>query len=430
MSGVLHRLGLMAARRPGRVLASWVLVLIAAVAAFASFGSQFDSEATIPGSEAQAGIDVLERAMPTATGVQGQLVFVAADGQAITDPRPRAIVEDAVRRAAQAPQVATVSDPFETDLVSADGRVAVAQVLYPIKRDALNDGSIEALEEIARSGSGEVVDIEVGGTIFSTGDVPLTATEGVGVLVAIVVLVVTFGSLLAAGATLLTALWGLATGMLGVLLVSNLVSVSSTAPTLAVMIGLAVGIDYALFIVSRHRSQLASGHDVDDSVAWSIATAGSAVITFAPSTLTSSACMTTVRRWTRRPRALRSARRRAPARRTWTTRVGALGSQGSASRHAPGCTPAWSSPARAGCPGTRGLPRDARAAPGRARAQDLLRRNNPDVAGHLIGRPRRPGLIGASSSGSQAQVPLTTSPSLRVRSSAVPPCSPLSAVPR
>ncbi|WP_185973237.1 hypothetical protein [Aeromicrobium piscarium] len=86
--------------------------------------------------------------------------------------------------------------------------------------------------------------------------------------------------------------------------------------------------------------------------------------------------------------------------------------------------------ARVVFPGTRGLPWHARAAPGRARAQDLLRRNNPDVAGHLIGRPRRPGLIGASSSGSQAQVPLTTSPSLRVRSSAVPPCSPLSAVSR
>ena len=109
------------------------------------------------------------------------------------------------------------------------------------------------------------LEVAVGGDAFSSTGVTIGATEFIGVVVAILVLVLTFGSLLAAGMNLLTALIGIGVGMGGLLLASHVVTLSSTAPTLALMIGLAVGIDYALFILSRHRSQLAAGMDPEES---------------------------------------------------------------------------------------------------------------------------------------------------------------------
>ena len=278
MARLLSRLGAMATRRRGRFLAAWLVILCASVGGFATVGSDFDSEATLPGTESQAGIDVLESALPTATGVQGQLVFTAPAGKTLDDKRSRAVIEHAIENATDAPQVATVTDPFTSGTVSSDRSTGVAQVLYPIKRHALGDASVEALEEIARTTSDDGIQTDVGGTIYSTGDVPITVTEVAGLGVAVIVLVMTFGSLLAAGATLATALLGLVIALVGLVLASNLATVSTTAPTLALMIGLAVGIDYALFVVSRHRSQLATGMSVPHSVARATATAGGAVI--------------------------------------------------------------------------------------------------------------------------------------------------------
>ncbi|TDC78028.1 MMPL family transporter [Streptomyces hainanensis] len=278
MSRFLHSLGRLAFRRRGRFVAGWLLLLALTGGAFAAVGASLDSEATIPGSESQAGIDLLERTLPSATGVTAQLVFQAPEGEAVADPPHREAIERAVREAGEAPQVERAVDPFASGTVSEDGRTALAQVLYPIKRDALEDSSVTALEDIAARAAGSGLRAEVGGSVYSTAGVEVGIGEVIGLAVAVVVLLTTFGSLLAAGLPLLTALIGLVVGLLSLMLVSNAATVSSTAPTLALMIGLAVGIDYALLILSRHRGQLAAGMAVEESAARATATAGAAVV--------------------------------------------------------------------------------------------------------------------------------------------------------
>ncbi|ADI10170.1 membrane transport protein [Streptomyces bingchenggensis BCW-1] len=293
MATLLHALGRAAFRHRGRFLAGWLLLLALVGGGMAAFGSHLDSEATIPGSQSQKGIDVLEKSLPSSTGVTAQIVFVAPEGSTVNDPAYRAVIEKTVAAARKAPQVESAVDPFEARSVSADRRTALAQVLYPIKRDALRDSSVTALEEIAFKARSSGLRTEVGGTIYSTAGLEVGIGEVIGLVVAVVVLVVTFGSLLAGGLPLLTALTGLAVGLVGLLLVSNIAKVSSTAPSLALMIGLAVGIDYALLILSRHRTQLASGMDAEESAARATGTAGSAVV-FAGLTVIIALCGLTV----------------------------------------------------------------------------------------------------------------------------------------
>ncbi|MBB5936676.1 MMPL family transporter [Streptomyces zagrosensis] len=278
MATLLYSLGRAAFRRRGRFLAGWLLVLAIAGGGLATFGSHLDSEATIPGSQSQAGIDVLEKSLPASTGVTAQLVFVAPEGKSVEDAPYRAAIEKTVAKAGKAPQVEKALNPFDEKKISQDKRTALAQVLYPIKRDALEDSSVTALEDIAKSARTSGLEAEVGGTIYSTSGLAVGIGEAIGLAVAIVVLLITFGSLLAAGLPLLTALIGLAVGLIGLLLISNVATVSSTAPSLALMVGLAVGIDYALLILSRHRSQLATGMAAEESAARATATAGSAVV--------------------------------------------------------------------------------------------------------------------------------------------------------
>ncbi|MBZ6172631.1 MMPL family transporter [Streptomyces olivaceus] len=293
MATLLYKLGRSAFRRRGRFLAGWLLLLALVGGGLAAFGSHLDSEATIPGSQSQKGIDILEKSLPSSTGVTAQIVFVAPRGSTVDDARYRSVIEKTVETAGGAPQVETAVDPFEAESVSADRRTAMAQVMYPVKRDALRDTSVEELERIAFDARSSGLEAEVGGTIYSTAGLEVGIGEVIGLAVAVVVLLVTFGSLLAAGLPLLTALLGLVVGLAGLLLVSNIATVSSTAPSLALMIGLAVGIDYALLILSRHRTQLASGMDPEESAGRATGTAGSAVV-FAGLTVIVALCGLTV----------------------------------------------------------------------------------------------------------------------------------------
>ncbi|GAA2275881.1 MMPL family transporter [Actinomadura luteofluorescens] len=278
MATLLYRLGRTAFRHRLRFVVGWLVLLVLVGGGFAAFGSHLDSEATIPGSQSQRGIDLLERSLPEATGVTAQLVFAAPPGATVDDPAHRARIGNAVRQAGTAPQVAEATDPFETGTISADRRTALAQVLYPIKRDVLDDASVTALEDIAAAARANGMRAEVGGSVYSTAGMHAGIGEVIGVAVAVIVLVVTFGSLLAAGLTLVTAITGLVIGLLGLMLASNLATISDTAPSLALMVGLAVGIDYALFIGSRHRAQLADGMAAEESAARAVATAGGAVV--------------------------------------------------------------------------------------------------------------------------------------------------------
>nr|WP_231134329.1 MMPL family transporter [Motilibacter deserti] len=275
---MLYRLGRFSARRRLLVLAAWVLLLALAVAGVVASGGKTDNEFRIPGTESQQALDVLGEKFPAASGTSAQVVFTAPEGSTVTADAAKAAIGEAVRAAASAPQVAAAIDPFTARTVSPDGRVALAQVQYAVQRGELDEGAVGALDRLLAPARDAGLQTVVGGDALGTTGVAVGPKELIGVVVALIVLLVTFGSALAAGMTLLTALVGVAVGLASLLSLTELVTLSSTAPTLALMIGLAVGLDYSLFILSRHRTQLADGDDLHDSIGRATGTAGSAVV--------------------------------------------------------------------------------------------------------------------------------------------------------
>jgi RND superfamily putative drug exporter len=278
MATLLARLGRACYRHRGLVSVAWLAILGAVVTLLLTLGSSFDDAFTIPGSESQDALDQLNEASPGAAGVGAQIVFVAPDGSTVAAPQYAAAIEEVVAAAERAPQVGGVVSPFDSSAIAPDGGAALATVQYDVPREGLEPESLDALQETTAAAEEAGLEVAVGGNAFGTTGVAIGATEFVGVAVAVLVLVVTFGSLLAAGMNLLTAIVGIGVGMGGLLLTSNAITLSSTAPTLALMIGLAVGIDYTLFILSRHRTQLAAGMDPEESAARAVGTAGSAVV--------------------------------------------------------------------------------------------------------------------------------------------------------
>ncbi|WP_042412381.1 MMPL family transporter [Streptacidiphilus anmyonensis] len=281
MPTVLHRLGRFAFRHRRSVLALWLAVVAAVVACTVAFGGsgKFDNTFSIPGSESQQALDRMKTDFPTSSGTSAQVVFTAPAGQKVTDPADAAAIRAAVNAASSAPQVARVVSPFDAHTVSPDGTTAVAQVQYEVPSSGLASGSLDALTSAASKAGADQPGLrtEVGGAAY--GNAPgKSNSDLIGIGIALLILVVTFGSLLSAGIPLVTAVFGVATAIFGLLSLTGVVAISSTAQSLALMIGLAVGIDYALFIVTRHRSQLAHGMDPEESAALAVGTAGSAVV--------------------------------------------------------------------------------------------------------------------------------------------------------
>ncbi|WP_086847559.1 MMPL family transporter [Amycolatopsis kentuckyensis] len=279
MATFLYRLGRFSFRRRALVAAVWAAVLVALGLGALTLSSQLSNSVTIPGTESQRAIDQLTEKFPQANagGATARVVIEAPAGTTVTDAKGKAAVEALVGQLKTAPKVAAVVDPFQAQSISPDRRVALAQVSYGAKAYELTDEDRQALLDTANAGRAAGFTVEFGGDAVQ--GVPATgATEGLGVAVAAVVLVITFGSLLAAGIPLLTALIGVGTGMAGIFLASGFLELNSNTPVLALMIGLAVGIDYALFIVSRYRHELGIGRDPEEAAGRAAGTAGSAVV--------------------------------------------------------------------------------------------------------------------------------------------------------
>ncbi|MFE6338619.1 MMPL family transporter [Streptomyces sp. NPDC057798] len=278
MATWLYRLGLGAYRRRRLVLAAWLAVLTGAVCALLVVGGKLDNEFTIPGSESQRAQDTMAKDFPAAAGTSAQIVFTAPEGTKVTDPAAARGIQRTLTAAQDAPQVAAVIPPDKAGTVTPDQRTALAQVNYDADRADLDDGTLDTLEATTAAAEEAGLEVSVGGQAYGNGVLTPSVLELLGVLVALAVLAVTFGSLLAAGMPLLTAFVGIGTGLAGLLALSSGVTVSSTALSLALMLGLAVGIDYALFVLSRHRTQLAQGMEPRESAGRAVGTAGSAVV--------------------------------------------------------------------------------------------------------------------------------------------------------
>jgi putative drug exporter of the RND superfamily len=275
----LYKLGRFAFRRRHFVALFWVALLTLAGVGAAGAPAAGSSSFSIPGTEAQKAFDLLEQRFPgmSADGATGRVVFKAPAGEKMTDAGNKATVERTVKELSDGSEVVSVADPYKANAVSKDGTIAYASVKYEVSGMELKDASRDALEQAGKDARSAGLTVEIGGDALQTA--PETgATEVIGIAIAAVVLVITFGSLIAAGLPLLTALIGVGIGVSTITALAKALDLGSTTSTLAMMIGLAVGIDYALFIVSRYRAELAEGRAREEAAGRAVGTAGSAVV--------------------------------------------------------------------------------------------------------------------------------------------------------
>ncbi|MGZ0712877.1 MMPL family transporter (plasmid) [Coraliomargarita sp. W4R53] len=284
MSTLLYSLGRWSYRHPWRVLVGWILLLAIAGGSAGVFMKGTDNSFSIPGTEAQEGLELLNRSFPEASGTGAQLIIVAADGDSVAEAPYDEIIADTVAELEDLDGVIAVTDPFSEMVdgaVADDDSAAMIRLQFDGEATDIPAETKTALTEISaelRDTLPEGATAAMGGDLFSTSIPGLSLIEAVGVLVALFVLMVTFRSFAVSWFPLVSALIGVGLAIALIFLSTAFASISSTTPMLAIMLGLAVGIDYALFIVARHQDQVRDGIDPQESAARATGTAGSAVI--------------------------------------------------------------------------------------------------------------------------------------------------------
>ncbi|MBF0722621.1 MMPL family transporter [Sanguibacter inulinus] len=285
MARLLFRLGAFSARHRRLLLVVWLVVLVG-LGAVAATSAQLTDEEGLPETESGRALDIVDERF-TAPGADDtselQLVLVADD---ISTGDAAAAVESLVAQARALPSVATVGDPLDPSApaVSPDLTTAIVPIAFSGLSDAEAEEAQHAVEALAASARSAGLTAEVGGSVFVEPVELVGPTEAVGAAIAFLVLLLTYGSLVAAGANMLVALLGVLVGTLGVFAFSAAAPIGSITPILAIMLGLAVGIDYGLFVLARFRSELREGRAVDDAVSHAVGTAGTSVV-FAGSTV-------------------------------------------------------------------------------------------------------------------------------------------------
>ncbi|WP_424449194.1 MMPL family transporter [Microbacterium arborescens] len=284
MSTLLFTLGRWSFRHPWRVLVSWLLILVIAGGGALMLNKGTDNSFSIPGTEAQEGLELLNRTFPQASGTSAQLVVVAPEGDSVRDDPFAGEIADSVTEFGDlGDDVLAVTDPFDetvSGLISEDDRAAIVRVQFDGESTSVSTETKDSLTAVAdrmRADLPSGTQIALGGDLFSTSIPALSIVEVIGVLVALFVLIITFRSFAVSWFPLVSALIGVALATSMIFVATQFASVSSTTPLLSVMLGLAVGIDYSLFIAARHQDQVRAGMDPEESAARSTGTAGSSV---------------------------------------------------------------------------------------------------------------------------------------------------------
>ncbi len=263
------------------VILGWIAALIVIAVISGSVGSDFTEEFKLPSSDSQEAFDLLEHKFPQQSGVTAEIVYKAEAGA--DSPAVRKKMEGVFAEAEKLPHVSEVASPYATGGAAAigkNGEIAYATVQYDTTTDKLEKGDIKKLLAIAHRADGNGLQVEVGGAPIEEvrseeeGD----SSFAIGLLAAVVILLLTFGSVVAMGLPLLTALFALGVGLSLVTLGTHVFDTAEFAPQLAAMIGLGVGIDYALFILTRFRNGLDDGLEPRDASIAAVDTAGRAVL--------------------------------------------------------------------------------------------------------------------------------------------------------
>ena len=283
MSSFLYRLGRACYRLRGRVLIGWTVVIVLFAGLALTIGGHFNDTFEVPGASSTKALNQLKVTFPEAADATATVLITAPSGAKLEDRKVKDAIADWSKDVEKVPMVKGVIDPYNENidgLISDDGASGRAMIRVQGTSSTITDAQREQLTEAAKTLETTLPGSKVliGGEIFSIHVPRITVVEALGLGVAIIVLVMTLGSLVASMMPVGTAIAGVGIGVLSVQIAAGVISVSSTTLMLAIMLGLAVGIDYALFIISRHRDQLATGMEVEESAARAVGTAGSAVV--------------------------------------------------------------------------------------------------------------------------------------------------------
>ena len=289
MTGVLYRLARFSVRHRFAVLAAWILLTVALVGVSHRLGDNTNDNVTLPGTNSQQAADALSKSFPDQANGTSPIVLHVSNGK-LTDSKYSQAVNQAAADVAKAPDVASVVNPLTSQGASAlskDQRTGYLSVTLSVSPGALSvDDAQTIIDAAAKPAQATGIQVETGGQLGEKVSKPSTETsELIGILAAMVILTFTFGTVVAMLLPIVTAILGLASTLSIIQILSHAFTVSTVAPTLATMIGLGVGIDYALFIVTRHFRGLKDGLDLRESIARAVATSGGAV-TFAGGTVT------------------------------------------------------------------------------------------------------------------------------------------------
>lgn len=281
MASILYACGRWAAVHRWRVLGGWILVTLFVGLGAATLGQGFRDSFTLPGSESQNALSSLQRTFPELSGASAQMVVKMPQGSSVRDRASQDLIERTLKEIATVPGVERTISPYDELIkgsISSDNRSAISQIQFDGGLGEVRDTQLEQVTDQASALRSKGATVEFGGSAFATTSPPLSVAEGAGLLVAFIVLLIALGAVLPALLPLITAVWGVAITAGLIFAASGSVEMSPTTPLLALMIGLAVGIDYALFVLWRHREELAAGAGSEEAAARAVATAGSAVV--------------------------------------------------------------------------------------------------------------------------------------------------------
>jgi RND superfamily putative drug exporter len=263
-----------------RMLVIWIVALVGFGVLMNVAGGPYATNFSLPGTESQAAFDLLKERFPGQAGDQATVVFKADQG--VTDPSVSADVQALLKQISTLPHVDDVISPYDPERgqghVSKDGTIAFATVQFDVQAGDVPKEAADRFKALAAQTRRAGLQVELGGGVIEQSEFePPGGAESIGLLAAIIILLLTFGSLLAMGLPILVALFGIGIGLSLVLLFANFLSVPNFTPQMAAMIGIGVGIDYALFIVTRYRQGLEEGLEPESAGLLSMATAGRAV---------------------------------------------------------------------------------------------------------------------------------------------------------
>ncbi|MGG3283879.1 MMPL family transporter [Paenibacillus solani] len=281
MAAFLYKLGILAARNRKKVFFGSLAVLIIAVSVGLGMGVHLNGEMTIPGTKSEEAMKVLKEEFSQGEGTEGgtiQVIFKAPDGQTLESESTQKMIAKTLKSISKDSEIASIISPYEAGTISYKKEIGYAVITYKSEALQVTDASKELVLESVENARKEGLQAELGGSVELSELEIGGISEIIGIIAAFMILAITFTSLLAAGLPILTAVIGLGIGVMSVIIASNFIEMASFSLILAIMLGLAVGIDYGLFIISRYRQNLVEGKGVEESIAHANATAGSAVI--------------------------------------------------------------------------------------------------------------------------------------------------------